>query len=102
MALRDFNPVWTHQYSFVDTFIGSHLAITTFFYLLIDNDRFLHLQAASVSYRMVFAPHPGNVFALQTIPAMYVSNNNQLAKISGFSLPAIHIEMLWLLVLECR
>ena len=35
------------------------------------DERFLHLQAASVSYRMAFVPASGNVFALQTIADIY-------------------------------
>lgn len=54
-----------------------------------DEDSLLHLQAASVSYRIAVGPDTGKkVFTLQTLPAKAPDNLGQLAKISGFSLEA--------------
>jgi hypothetical protein len=54
-----------------------------------DEDNLLHLQAASVSYRIAVGPDTGKkVFTLQTLPAKDPHNLGQLAKISGFSLEA--------------
>ena len=54
-----------------------------------DEDSLLHLQAASVSYRIAVGPDTGKkVFTLQTLPAKDENNYGQLAQISGFSLHA--------------
>lgn len=54
-----------------------------------DEDSLLHLQAASVSYRIAVGPDLGKkVFTLQTLPAKDCDNFGQLAHISGFSLHA--------------
>lgn len=54
-----------------------------------DEDSLLHLQAASVSYRISVGPDTGKkVFTLQTMPATDPDNLGQLAKIAGFSLHA--------------
>ncbi len=54
-----------------------------------DEDSVLHLQAASVSYRIAVGPDTGKkVFTLQTMPAKDPNNLGQLAKIAGFSLHA--------------
>lgn len=54
-----------------------------------DEDSLLHLQAASVSYRIAVGPDTGKkVFSLQTLPAKDGGNYGQLAQIDGFSLHA--------------
>ena len=54
-----------------------------------DEDSLLHLQAASVSYRIAVGPDTGKkVFTLQTLPAKDGDNYGQLAQIDGFSLHA--------------
>ena len=54
-----------------------------------DEDSLLHLQAASVSYRIAVGPDTGKkVFTLQTLPTKDENNYGQLAQISGFSLHA--------------
>ena len=54
-----------------------------------DEDSLLHLQAASVSYRIAVGSDTGKkVFTLQTLQAKDPDNIGQLAKIAGFSLHA--------------
>ena len=62
----------------------------TFLDLPMENENsLLHLQAASVSYRIAVGPDIGKkVFTLQTLPAKDENNYGQLAQISGFSLHA--------------
>ena len=54
-----------------------------------DEDSLLHLQGASVSYRIAMGPQQGQkVFTLQTLPASNDGEYGQLANTSGFSLHA--------------
>jgi ribosomal protein S27E len=54
-----------------------------------DEDGMLHLQAASVNYRIAVGKDIGKkVFTLQTLPAQDEDNYGQLAQIDGFSLHA--------------
>ena len=54
-----------------------------------DEDSLLHLQGASVSYRIAMGPQQGQkVFTLQTLPASAEGEYGQLANASGFSLHA--------------
>jgi ribosomal protein S27E len=54
-----------------------------------DEDSLLHLQGASVSYRIAMGPQQGQkVFTLQTLPASTEGEYGQLANTSGFSLHA--------------
>ena len=54
-----------------------------------DEDSRLHLQGASVSYRIAMGPQQGQkVFTLQTLPASTEGEYGQLANTSGFSLHA--------------
>ncbi len=54
-----------------------------------DEDSLLHLQGASVSYRIAMGPQEGQkVFTLRTLPASTESEYGQLANTSGFSLHA--------------
>lgn len=54
-----------------------------------DEDSLLHLQGASVSYRIAMGPQQGQkVFTLQTLPASNEGEYGQLANTSGFSLHA--------------
>jgi hypothetical protein len=54
-----------------------------------DEDSLLHLQGASVSYRIAMGPQQGQkVFTLQTLPASTDGEYGQLASTSGFSLHA--------------
>lgn len=54
-----------------------------------DEDRLLHLQGASVSYRIDMGPQQGQkVFTLQTLPANTEGEYGQLVNTSGFSLHA--------------
>ena len=54
-----------------------------------DEDSLLHLQGASVSYRIAMGPQQGQkVFTLQTLPASTEGEYGQLASTSGFSLHA--------------
>ena len=54
-----------------------------------DEDSLLHLQGASVSYRIAVGPQQGQkVFTLQTLPASTEGEYGQLANTSGFSLHA--------------
>jgi hypothetical protein len=54
-----------------------------------DVDSLLHLQGASVSYRIAIGPQQGQkVFTLRTLPASTESEYGQLANTSGFSLHA--------------
>ncbi len=54
-----------------------------------DEDSLLHLQGASVSYRIFMGPQQGQkVFTLQTLPASTEGEYGQLANTSGFSLHA--------------
>ena len=75
---------------------GSALNLNIHFHMLFlegvltqEHGNLLHLQAASVSYRIAVGPDTGKkVFTLQTLPAKDPHNLGQLAKISGFSLEA--------------
>jgi hypothetical protein len=54
-----------------------------------DEDSLLHLQGASVSYRIAMGPQQGQkVFTLQTLPASNEGEFGQVANTSGFSLHA--------------
>ena len=54
-----------------------------------DEDSLLHLQGASVSYRVTIGPNQGQkVFTLQTVPQSTENEYGQLAKTAGFSLHA--------------
>lgn len=54
-----------------------------------DEDSLLHIQGASVSYRIAIGPQQGQkVFTLQTLPASTEGEYGQLANTSGFSLHA--------------
>jgi hypothetical protein len=54
-----------------------------------EEDSLLHLQGASVSYRIAIGPQQGQkVFTLQTLPASNEGEYGQLANTSGFSLHA--------------
>ena len=54
-----------------------------------DEDGMLHLQAASVNYRIAVGKDIGKkVFTLQTLPAQDEDTYGQLAQIDGFSLHA--------------
>jgi hypothetical protein len=54
-----------------------------------DEDSRLHLQGASVSYRIAMGPQQGQkVFTLQTLPASTEGEYGQLANTSGLSLHA--------------
>lgn len=54
-----------------------------------DEDTLLHLQGASVSYRIAIGPNLGQkVFTLQTAPQSNENEYGQLAKTAGSSLHA--------------
>lgn len=54
-----------------------------------DEDSLLHLQGASVSYRVTIGPNQGQkVFTPQTVPQSTENEYGQLAKTAGFSLHA--------------
>jgi hypothetical protein len=54
-----------------------------------DEHTLLHLQGASVSYRIAMGPRQGQkVFTLQTLLASNEGEHDQLANTSGFSLQA--------------
>jgi hypothetical protein len=54
-----------------------------------DEDSLLHLQGASISYRIAMGPQQGQkVFTLQTLPVSTKGEYGQLANISGSSLHA--------------